>query len=71
MAQTDAERAEIELRTALVHYRQGESLAPRKSSSFTGRRKAPEKLKLNATFDAALAALNRHNYETSSRITAT
>jgi tetratricopeptide (TPR) repeat protein len=57
----EEERAEIELRIALVHYRQGESLLA--ENSFHRAAQGSEKLKLNATFDAALAALNRRNYE--------
>ena len=60
-AKDDEERAEIELRTALVHYRQGESLLA--ENSFHRAAQGSEKLKVNATFDAALAALNRRNYE--------
>lgn len=60
-AKSDEGRAEIELRTALVHYRQGESLLA--ENSFHRAAQGSEKLKLNATFDAALAALNRRNYE--------
>jgi tetratricopeptide (TPR) repeat protein len=60
-AQSDEERAEIELRRALVQYRQGESLLA--ENSFRRAAQGSEKLKLNATFDAALAALNRRNYE--------
>jgi tetratricopeptide (TPR) repeat protein len=60
-AQSDAERAEIELRTALVNYRQGESLLA--ENSFRRAAQNSEKLRVNATFDAALAALNRRNYE--------
>lgn len=60
-AKGDEERAEIELRIALVHYRQGESLLA--ENSFHRAAQGSEKLKVNATFDAALAALNRRNYE--------
>ncbi|MDR3404452.1 MAG: tetratricopeptide repeat protein [Chthoniobacter sp.] len=60
-ASSDEERAEIELRTALVHYREGESLLA--ENSFHRAAQGSEKLKVNATFDAALAALNRRNYE--------
>ncbi|MEP6670936.1 MAG: tetratricopeptide repeat protein [Chthoniobacter sp.] len=60
-ASNDEERAEIELRTALVHYRQGESLLA--ENSFHRAAQGSEKLKVNATFDAALAALDRRNYE--------
>lgn len=60
-AKGDEERAEIELRTALVHYRQGESLLA--ENAFHRAAQGSEKLKRNATFDAALAALNRGNYE--------
>jgi tetratricopeptide (TPR) repeat protein len=57
----EEERAELELRIALIHYRQGESLLA--ENSFHRAAQGSEKLKLNATFDAALAALNRRNYE--------
>lgn len=60
-AQSDAERAEIEMRTALAHYRQGESLLA--EIFFHRAAQGSDKLRLNATFDAALAALNRRNYE--------
>ncbi len=60
-ASSDEERAEIELRTALVHYRQGESLLA--ENSFHRAAQGAEKLRVNATFDAALAALDRRNYE--------
>lgn len=60
-AQNEAERAEIEMRTALVHYRQGESLLA--EIFFHRAAQGSDKLRLNATFDAALAALNLRNYE--------
>ncbi|HSI15269.1 MAG TPA: tetratricopeptide repeat protein [Chthoniobacter sp.] len=60
-AKGEEQRAEIELRIALVHYRQGESLLA--ENSFHRVAQGSEKLKVNATFDAALAALNRRNYE--------
>ncbi|EDY22200.1 hypothetical protein CfE428DRAFT_0325 [Chthoniobacter flavus Ellin428] len=60
-AQNEAERAEIEMRTALVHYRQGESLLA--EIFFHRAAQGSEKLRVNATFDAALSALNRRNYE--------
>jgi len=60
-ANSDEERAQIELRTALVNYRQGESLLA--ENSFRRAAQNSEMLRVNATFDAALAALNRRNYE--------
>jgi tetratricopeptide (TPR) repeat protein len=57
----DAQRAEIELRKALVHYRQGEWLLAANSFHRAGERSA--KLRPHATFDAALAALALRNYD--------
>jgi tetratricopeptide (TPR) repeat protein len=60
-ARNDGARAQIELRSALVSLREGESLLA--ENSFRRAAQHSEGLKVNATFDAALAALNRHNYE--------
>jgi tetratricopeptide (TPR) repeat protein len=60
-SESEEERAEIELRTALVQYRQGESLLA--GSSFRRAAEGSKKLQVNATFDAALVALNMRNYE--------
>ncbi len=60
-AASDEEKAGIELRTALVHYRQGESLLA--ENSFRRAAQGSRKLRQNAIFDAALAALNLRNYE--------
>ena len=60
-ATSEEERAQIELRTALVHYRQGESLLA--ANAFRRAAQWSEKLREHATFDAALAALRMGNYE--------
>jgi outer membrane protein assembly factor BamD (BamD/ComL family) len=60
-ARSDEERAQIELRTALVHDRQGEALLA--ENSFRRAAQGSPKLRQNATFDAALAALKLRNYE--------
>jgi outer membrane protein assembly factor BamD (BamD/ComL family) len=60
-ATSEEERAQIELRTALVHYRQGESLLA--ANAFRRAAQWSEKLRQHATFDAALAALRMGNYE--------
>jgi tetratricopeptide (TPR) repeat protein len=61
LASSNEERAQIDLRTALVNYRQGESLLA--EISFRRAAQNSEKLRVNAMFDAALTALERHNYE--------
>lgn len=58
---SEEERAQIELRTALVHYRQGESLLA--ANAFRRAAQWSEKLRQHATFDAGLAALRMGNYE--------
>ncbi len=60
-AQNDEERAAIELRTALVHYRQGEGLLA--ANSFRRAGQWSEKLRQHAIFDAALADLSLRNYD--------
>ena len=60
-AKTDDERAAIELRTALVHYRQGESLLA--ANSFRRAAQWSPKLRQHAIYDAALADLKLGNYE--------
>jgi len=60
-AKSDEERAAIELRTALVHYRQGEGLLA--ANSFRRAAQWSERLRQHAMFDAALADLSLRNYE--------
>lgn len=60
-AKSDEERAAIELRTGLVHYRQGEALLA--ANSFRRAAQRSEKLREHARFDAALADLTLRNYE--------
>jgi len=60
-AENDAQRAEIELRTGLVYDRQGEALLA--ENSFRRAAKLPGRLRMDATFDAALEALRLKNYE--------
>jgi len=60
-ARSEEERAAIELRTALVHYRQGEALLA--ANSFRRAAQWSEKLRPHAIFDAALADLSMRNYE--------
>lgn len=60
-AKGDEERAAIELRTGLVHYRQGEGLLA--ANSFRRAAQWSKKLRQHATFDAALADLTLRNYE--------
>ena len=60
-AKTEALRAEIELRTGLVHYQQGEYLLAANKFESAGRR-LPS-LRETAAFDLALAALNQKNFE--------
>lgn len=60
-AKTDDERAAIELRTALVHFRQGEGLLA--ANSFRRAAQWSPKLRQHAIFDAALADLKLGNYE--------
>ena len=60
-AKSDEERAAIELRTALVHYRQGEGLLA--ANSFRRAAQWSPKLREHAIFDAALADLKLRNYE--------
>ena len=60
-ASDDTQRAEIEMRKALVYYRQGEWLLAANSFHAAAGRSA--KLRPNATFNAALAALSLRNYD--------
>jgi len=60
-AKGDEERAAIELRTGLVHYRQGEALLA--ANSFHRAAQWSKKLRQNAIYDAALAELTLRNYE--------
>ena len=60
-AQNEVQRAEIELRTALVQYQQGEHLLAANLFHSAAERSAP--LREYATFDAALAALGQRNYD--------
>ncbi len=60
-AKGDEERAAIELRTGLVHYRQGEALLA--ANSFHRAAQWSKKLRQNAIYDAALAELSLRNYE--------
>jgi len=60
-ASDETQRAEIEMRKALVHYRPGEWLLAANSFHSAAARSA--KLRPNATFDAALAALALRNYD--------
>jgi len=60
-AKNDEERAAIELRTALVHFRQGEGLLA--ANSFRRAAQWSPKLRQHAIFDAALADLKLGNYE--------
>ena len=60
-ATDDAQRAEIEMRKALIHYRQQEWLLAANSFHRAAERSA--KLRPNATFDAALAALALGNHD--------
>jgi outer membrane protein assembly factor BamD (BamD/ComL family) len=57
----DEERAAIELRMALVHYRQGEGLLA--ANSFRRAAQGSERLRQHALFDAALADLALRNYD--------
>jgi tetratricopeptide (TPR) repeat protein len=57
----DAQRAEVELRRALVHYRQGEWLLA--ANSFRGAAERSTRLRPNAAYGAALAALALGNHE--------
>ncbi len=58
---TDEERAEIELRTGLVHYRAGEFLLA--ANLFDSVAKRAPKLRETALYDGALAALNQRNFD--------
>jgi len=60
-ASDETQRAGIEMRKALVHYRQGEWLLAANSFHSAATRSA--KLRPNATFNAALAALALRNYD--------
>jgi TolA-binding protein len=60
-ATSDEERAAIELRTGLVHYRQGEGLLA--ANSFRRAAQWSEKLREHAIFDAALADLALRNFD--------
>ncbi len=57
----EAQRAEIEMRKALIHYRQGEWLLA--ANSFHRAAERSVRLRPNATFDAALAALALGNHD--------
>ena len=57
----DAQRAEIEMRKALVQYRQGEWLLA--ANSFRRAAERSARLRPHATFDAALAALALGNHD--------
>ena len=60
-ASDETQRAEIEMRKALIHYRQGEWLLAANSFHRAAERSA--RLRPNATFDAALAALALGNHD--------
>ncbi len=60
-AETEELRAEIELRTGIVSYQQGEYLLALNKFENVGRRSA--KLRQTAIFDAALATLNHRNFD--------
>ena len=60
-AGSDAQRAEIEMRTGLVQDRQDEALLAH--DSFWRAAKWPGRLRMDATYDAALEALRMKNYE--------
>ena len=60
-ASDDGQRAEVELRKALVHYRQGEWLLA--ANSFRGAAERSARLRPNAAYGAALAALALGNHE--------
>ncbi len=60
-ARDDEQRAEIELRTGLVHYQQREFLLAANFFHSAGKRAAG--LREQATVDAALAALGQRNYD--------
>ena len=60
-AKTEELRAEIELRTGLVHYRQGEYLLATNKFESAARRSPP--LRETALYDGALASLNQKNFE--------
>lgn len=57
----DGQRAEVELRRALVHYRQGEWLLA--ANSFRGAAERSARLRPHAAYGAALAALALGNHE--------
>ena len=60
-AKTEERRAEIELRTGLVHYQQGEYLLAANKFESAGRRSPG--LRPTAVYDGALASLNQKNFE--------
>jgi outer membrane protein assembly factor BamD (BamD/ComL family) len=60
-AGSDSQRAEIEMRTGLVQDRQNEALLAH--DSFWRAAKWPGRLRVDATYDAALEALRMKNYE--------
>ena len=60
-AKTEELRAEIELRTGLVHYRQGEYLLA--SNKFESAARRSPNLRPTAIYDGALASLNQKNFE--------
>ena len=60
-AADEAQRAEIEMRKALIHFQQREWLLA--ANSFHRAAEHSARLRPNATFDAALAALEQKNYD--------
>ena len=60
-ARDDEQRAEIQLRTGRVHYEQGQYLLA--ANEFRRSAARSPRLRENATFDAALAALAQGNYD--------
>ena len=60
-AKNDDVRAEIELRTGLVHYQQGKHLLA--AQLFHNAAQRDPRLRERATFDAALAALGQRNFD--------
>ncbi len=61
IAKTEELRAEIELRTGLVHYRQGEYLLA--TNKFESAARRSPALRGTAIYDGALASLNQKNFE--------
>jgi outer membrane protein assembly factor BamD (BamD/ComL family) len=60
-ANTEELRAQIELRTGLVHYQQGEYLLA--ANKFESAARRSPQLRRTAIYDAALATLRQQNYE--------